>query len=112
MVELPDPDGPSSATISPGMMSRLTPHRTWMVASPCWKLRFKFLRLTIGSLITQNLYRIGARGLHRRIKRCQEAEHQRQRDNSCHFPWVGARGQSAEEEIGRASCRERVCQYV
>src|SRR3546814_15358565 len=81
MVDLPEPDGPNSATISPGMMSRLTPHRTWMVASPCRKLRLRFLRLTTGSLIAQNLDRVGARGLHFRLDPRQEAEHHRPRSD-------------------------------
>jgi hypothetical protein len=33
-VDLPDPDWPTSATSSPGSMSRLTPRSTWVFAAP------------------------------------------------------------------------------
>ena len=44
-VDLPEPDGPSSATISPGATVRSTPRSTSIVTPPCAKLRVRPVRL-------------------------------------------------------------------
>src|SRR5688572_19115326 len=50
---LPVPDGPSSATISPGMIVRSTPRRTSIFTPPCSNERVRSVRRTTSSLIAQ-----------------------------------------------------------
>src|SRR4051812_18964198 len=76
IVDLPEPEGPTSATISPGWIARSTPLSTSICTPPCSKLRVKPVRVTTALFIAQNLDRIGARRAERRVQRRQEAEHQ------------------------------------
>src|SRR3546814_14958700 len=105
-VDLPAPEGPTSATISPPATlkeascstSRLL--RAWRKtrrtprSSRPWPLRLPTLlrSLIAPLLIAERLDRIEPRGPPGGIERRQEGQR--------------------PGEIGRASCRERVCQYV
>src|SRR4051794_3113938 len=74
-VDLPDPEGPSSATISPGATTRSIPRKTSIRCPPCSnERRSPFTART--SLIAQYLHRIGACRLPGGIERRQEAEEQ------------------------------------
>src|SRR3569623_971853 len=101
IVDLPEPEGPSSATISPGLIVRFTPRSTSIVTPPCSKLRVRFVRRTTGCtgalLIAQHLDRIRARRLARRIERSKEAHPQRQQTDRGHFRGIGAARQVGEE---------------
>src|SRR6187551_2261643 len=97
MVDLPVPDGPSSATISPGMSARSTPRSTSMRTPPCSKLRVRPVRRTTGSLIAQHLYRIGARRAVGRIERREEAEPHRHHADQQDFEQLGLGGQFGQE---------------
>src|ERR1051325_10439658 len=79
-VDLPEPEGPSRATISPAPTVKSTPRRTWMT-TPAWtKLRLR--PLTSRTLfIAQHLHGIGARRLPGRIEGGEEAQHQRHDDD-------------------------------
>jgi hypothetical protein len=35
-VDLPEPEGPITATYSPGWMSKLTPRSAWISSDPIW----------------------------------------------------------------------------
>ena len=59
-VNLPEPDGPVSATISPGSSENETPFRTSSEVPPCSKVR-RTSRSTRTSLIPQRLDRIEPR---------------------------------------------------
>src|SRR3546814_18351965 len=74
IVDLPVPEGPSSATISPRRSDALTPRSTSIVTSPWRKLRFSSTSSSATSFITQHLHGVGIRGLVRRLERSEEAE--------------------------------------
>src|SRR3546814_18936232 len=97
IVDFPDPDGPSSATISPRRSDALTPRSTSIVTSPCVKLRFRSTSSSATSFITQHLHWVGIGRLVGRIERRKEAED----DHHDH--------DRGDLQIGRAPCRERVC---
>src|SRR3546814_13240665 len=73
IVDFPDPDGPSSATISPRRSDALTPRSTSIVTSPCVKLRFRSTSSSATSFIPQHLHWVGIGGLVGRIERPEEA---------------------------------------
>src|SRR3954471_9811815 len=75
-VDLPEPEGPSNATISPGAIDRFTPRRTWIVSPPCSKLRVRPVVARTASLIAKHLDRIGAGGARCRIERREEGQQQ------------------------------------
>src|ERR1700712_3853579 len=88
MVDLPEPEGPSKATISPLRTCRSMPRSTSIVV-PAWvKLRRRPCTSRT-SLITKHLHRIGARRLPRRIERGEEAEDHRHRHYRQHFERIG-----------------------
>src|SRR5882672_230881 len=63
-VDLPQPEGPTSATSSPRRTASDTPRSTSSLAAPCSKLRLTPLRtrtLSLRSLIAQGLHRIEPR---------------------------------------------------
>src|SRR5688500_12200749 len=95
-VDLPEPDGPSKATISPWRTSRSTPRSTSIVTSPCRKLRLRPLTVST-SFIAKHLHRIGARRLPRRIERGEEAQHQRHGDDGEHLERIGLGRQLGQE---------------
>src|SRR5258705_6902325 len=81
-VDLPQPEGPTSATSSPRRTASETPRNTSSLAAPWSKLRLTFLRtrtLSARSLIAQGLHRIEPRRAPGRIKRRREGERQRHR---------------------------------
>src|SRR5690606_39826826 len=88
MVDLPDPDGPSSATISPSPTFRSTPRSTSMVTPPCVKLRVSPVTFRT-SFITQHLHGIGIGGLERRVKRREETEDERHQADDGDFHRIG-----------------------
>src|SRR5205085_7371551 len=100
-VDLPEPEGPSKATISPGAMSRSIPRRTSMVTSPWRKLRFKPRTASAGpvteSLIAEHLDRIGAGSLPRRVEGGEQAEQEGHDHHRGDLERIGARGQLGEE---------------
>src|SRR5690606_27314538 len=111
IVDLPVPDGPSSATISPGMISRFTPRRTSMVSPPCRKLRVRSVRRTTGLFIAQHLHGIGAGGPICRIESRQEAEPHRHQADEKDFERVGPRrelGQEANLGIPHAAAADEL----
>src|SRR3954465_7098159 len=75
-VDLPDPDGPSNATISPGAIDKSAPRRTWIVSPPCSKLRGRPVVARTASLIAKHLDRIGTRRARRRVERREEGQQQ------------------------------------
>src|SRR6185369_9585940 len=81
-VDLPEPDGPRSATISPGFTSRLTPRRTSMVVPPWVKLRLRSRVTSAASLIAKHLDRIGVRRPTRREQGRRE-DQQHGNDQNC-----------------------------
>src|SRR5690606_4744163 len=97
MVDLPDPEGPSNATISPGITVRLTPRSTSMRTPPCSKLRVRLVSFTTGLFIAQHLHGIGARRLVGGIERGKETQHQRHDDDGSHFGRICPRGKFGEE---------------
>src|SRR6185436_12466024 len=91
-VDLPEPDGPSRATISPAPTARSTPRSTSMT-TPAWtKLRLR-PRTASTSFIAQHLDRIGLGGTPGGNQGGKEAQHQRHRHDRGHLDRVGARGQ-------------------
>src|SRR5689334_23283369 len=96
-VDLPDPDGPSSATISPGATSRSTPRNTSIVTSPWVKLRLRPLVTRTGSLIAQDLHWVGACSPVGGIKRREERQHQRGQHDRGHLDRIGLRRQIGEK---------------
>src|SRR3546814_5835509 len=84
------------------------------VCSSDLKLCFR-LRIWSTSLIAQHLYGIGTRRLPRRIERGEEGKHHGHDDDRDDFDRIGLGRklrQITDRQIGRASCRERVCPYV
>src|SRR3546814_18466804 len=116
IVDLPEPDGPSSATISPAFTVRSTPRSTWMVCPPWVKLRFR-LRIWSTSLIAQHLYGIGTRRLPRRIERGEEGKHHGHDDDRDDFDRIGLGRKlrrSAERRVGKervSTCSSRWSPY-
>src|SRR5690349_22110030 len=96
-VDLPDPDGPSKATISPGATSRSTPRSTSIVTSPWVKLRLSPRVTRTGSFIAEHLDRIGARGLVRGVECREEREDQRDQHDGRELDRVGLGGKVGEE---------------
>src|SRR5690554_2931263 len=80
-VDLPAPDGATSATISPRATSRLAPFSTVISASlPRLYIFSSPVRRSTGSLITQRLHRVHPRRAPGRKNRDDE----RQRERECH----------------------------
>src|SRR5688500_17900417 len=96
-VDLPEPDGPSRATISPGWTSRSTPRSTSMVTSAWVKLRLSWWVRRTASLIAQHLDRVGARRFPRRVKRRQERQDEREQDDRRDLERVGLGRQLGQE---------------
>src|SRR4051812_5945767 len=95
-VDLPEPEGPSKATISPAPTLRSMPRRTWMV-TPAWtKLRLRPVTSS-ASLIAKHLHRIGVRRLPGRIEGREEAQHQRHDDDRGDFDRIGLGRQIGEK---------------
>src|SRR5690349_397917 len=99
-VDLPDPDGPNSATISPGATRRSTPRRTSMVTSPWVKLRLSPRVSRTASLITEHLHGVRACRLVRRIERREEREDQRDQNDCGNLERIGLRWQIGQEPHG------------
>src|SRR5690606_40292220 len=98
MVDLPVPEGPSSATISPGMIVRFTPRRTSIRSPPCSKLRVRSVSRTMGvSLITQHLHGIGPRGTVGRVERSKEAQAHGHEANQDDLDRIGLGGKLGED---------------
>src|SRR5581483_3996280 len=97
-VDLPAPDGPISATISPGMRlrlaSRMTSRRPPPASLKLWRMPFS--RRT-GSLIAQRLHRIEPRGTPGGIERGQDRENQRHRGDPDDLDRIHNRRQFREE---------------
>src|SRR5690349_2296903 len=95
-VDLPEPDGPTSATISPRRMTKLA---SWMTSSrlPPWaKVRVMpdAARTTLStSLIAQRLDGIEPRGPPGGVERRQEGKAERHRDHQDHVLWLNDRRQ-------------------
>src|SRR3990167_5026331 len=109
IVDLPDPDGPSSATISPRLRCASTPRSTSIVTSACVKLRFSptssSARSVLGSFITQHLNRVGIGRLERGIERGEEAEDDNHRRYTDDFKRIGLRRQFGKEPDRRGPQR-------
>src|SRR5690606_25703886 len=105
IVDLPDPEGPSSATISPRRSDALTPRSTSMVTSPWQKLRFSSTSSSATSLIAQHLHGIGIRRLVSGIERREKAEDDHHDDDSGNLDRVGLRRQFGEETDRRVPQR-------
>src|SRR5579871_994964 len=101
IVDLPEPEGPSSATISPGAIAKSTPRSTSIRTPPCSKLRARLRTATTGStcasLIAQHLDGVGVRRLPRWIERREEAEHQCHHADHRDLHRVGPARQLGEE---------------
>src|SRR3569623_3152830 len=97
MADLPDPEGPSKATISPSPTVRATPRNTLRVSPPWLKLRGSPVTSRMGLFIAQHLHRIGARRLVGRVERGEEARDQRDDGNDDDLDRIGLRGQLVEE---------------
>src|SRR3954465_7034961 len=95
-VDLPEPEGPSRATISPGRTSRSTPRSTSMVTPPWRKLRLR-PPTSRTSFIAKHLHGIRARGLPGRVEGGEEAQHQGHDDDGQHFERIGLGRQLGEE---------------
>ena len=97
-VDLPAPDGATSATDSPGKIARSAPFRTVSVPSPSPVVAFDHVQeqdrasllllprhlaraSTMVSFVAQRLDRIEARRAPGRIERRQEGQHQRHHDD-------------------------------
>src|SRR5438309_4097900 len=102
-VDLPEPEGPRRATISPARTSRSRPRRTLMVTPPCWKLRFsprteRIAALAVAaSLIAQHLDRVGARRLPGRVEGGEEAEEEGHDDDRGDLERIGLGRKLGEE---------------
>src|SRR3546814_2373681 len=96
-VDLPEPEGPSSATISPRCNCPSMPRSTSIV-TPAWvKLRRRPVRERVASVIAQHLHRIGVRGLERGIERREEAEQDRHHRDADDLDRIGLRRQFGQE---------------
>src|SRR6185369_15247331 len=95
-VDLPEPDGPTSATISPRRMTKLA---SWMTSSrlPPWaKVRVTpdaARTMSLASLIAQRLDGIEPRCAPGGIQRRQEGEAERHCDHEDHVLWLNDRRQ-------------------
>src|SRR5262245_27751795 len=95
-VDLPQPDGPTSATISPGCTDSDTPFSTSSLASALPKPRAMFCRARTSALpllISKRLHRIEPRRPPRGIETRQQGEAQRYADNHRDLPWPHDRRQ-------------------
>src|SRR4249919_3226361 len=84
-VDLPEPDGPSKATISPGCTARLTLRRTSIVTPPWVKLRFRPRVSSTGSFIAKHLDRVGVGSAPRREQCGEIGQHQSHGNNRRHL---------------------------
>src|SRR5207237_1598594 len=99
-VDLPEPDGPSRATISPSRTFRSTPRSTWISTSAWTKLRLRpSTRST--SFIAQHLHRIRLRRLPGRIEGEKEGRADRQQDDQHDLKRIGPRWQLRDEPDAR-----------
>src|SRR5205085_6165215 len=95
-VDLPEPDGPSKATISPGWTARFTPRSTWISTSPCTKLRRRSATAST-SFIAQHLHRIGLRRAPGGNEGGDEAHDQGHGDDHRHLDRIHPRRQLGQE---------------
>src|SRR5688572_17943628 len=97
-VDLPEPDGPTSATISPGRTWRSARLITSRKPLPAWRKRcWTFFNSSAGLLIAQRLDRIEPGRAPGRIERRQQGQYQRHDDDQRHFDGIDDRRQLGEE---------------
>src|SRR3569623_694514 len=96
-VDLPEPEGPRSATISPSAIAKSIPRSTSIVSPPWLNARVRPVVARTASFIAQDLYRIGARRFERRVERREEGQKQRDRDDSDDLYRVGLRRELGQE---------------
>src|SRR5205823_7980797 len=94
---LPEPEGPTRATISPGWIASSMPRSTSIVTSPCVKLRFSSRVTRIASLIAQYLDRIGACRLVRRVEGREERQDKGGQDDNGDLHRIGLGRQISQE---------------
>src|SRR5512145_732305 len=75
-VDLPTPDAPMMATLSPAFTVRLTPRRTRTGSAPSRYSRSTSWATTSGSLIAEHVHRVHARGPAGRRQGREEGDHQ------------------------------------
>src|SRR5262245_53680622 len=99
-VDLPQPEGPTSATSSPGRTTSETPRSTSSRAPPWSKLRLTCLRTRMPSalsLIAQGLHRIEPRSPPGRVDRGREGESQGEHHDQRDLPNIDDCRQPREE---------------
>src|SRR5205809_98170 len=80
-VLLPEPDAPTTATVSPRCTERSTPCSTWTSSGPSLKRLCRFSARITDSLIAQRLRRLHAACAPARVKRRHERKDERNRDD-------------------------------
>src|SRR5262245_56359255 len=109
-VDLPQPDGPTSATSSLCLTASETPRSTSSRTAPCAKLRLTPLRTStslLRSLIAQGLHRVEPRCTPSGIERCRERKRQRQRHDERYLSETDD-GRNLGQEINDAPPRQVV----
>src|SRR6185295_15833636 len=74
-VDLPTPEAPMTATVSPTLTVRLAPFSTRTGSGPIRYSRSRSVATSSGSLIAQDLYRVESGGPPSGRQRCEERNH-------------------------------------